>query len=127
MADFAVWGEAVIRGLGYEPGSFLQRYNENRRAACEVALEECPVAEVMRHFALAECVHAPCEATASGLLRTLVHYASPAVVRSARWPKTPYSLGCRLRRIPPQLRTTGIALTFRISNNIRLITISLCA
>ena len=126
MADFAVWGEAVTRGLGGEPGSFLKRYNENRRAACEAALEECPVAEAMRHFAMAECVHAPCEATASGLLRTLVHFTSPDVVRSARWPKTPYSLGCRLRRITPQLRTIGIAVSFRSSNGNRFITISLC-
>ena len=29
MADFAVWGEAIARGMGYNPMEFVNAYNEN--------------------------------------------------------------------------------------------------
>jgi hypothetical protein len=122
MADFARWGEAVNRGLGAEPGVFLRRYNENRRAASESALGDCPVAEAIQQMALAELYDVPCEATAGGLLRTLVHYTSPRVVRTAQWPKTPRSLSVTLRRMAPQLRMTGIDLKFGRRGKDRIIT-----
>jgi hypothetical protein len=123
MADFARWGEAVNRGLGAEPGVFLSRYNENRRSASETALGDCPVAEAIQQMALAELYDVPCEATAGGLLRTLVHYTSPSVVRTAQWPKTPRSLSVTLRRMAPQLRMTGIDLKFGRRGKDRIITI----
>jgi hypothetical protein len=125
MADFARWGEAVNRGLGGEPGAFLNRYLDNRRAACEVALGDCPVAEAVNQLANAEAQHRPCEATAAGLLRTLASYASPHVIRTAQWPKTPRSLSTTLRRMAPQLRITGIDLAFDRHGKDRIIKISL--
>ncbi len=122
MADFADWGEAVIRGLGGEPSSFLNRYNDNRRAACDSALEDCPVAEASRR--LAESLAEPWQLTASELLRALAGYAPQGVTRTAQWPKTPRSLSCALRRILPQLRTVGIIVTFDRVDNSRMITIS---
>ncbi len=103
MADFAKWGEAVIRGLGGEPGSFLTSYNNNRRAACESALDDCPVAEALRHMAAS--LEGPYQATASGLLRALAGHTPQSAARIVQWPKTPRTLSCTLRRITPQLRS----------------------
>jgi hypothetical protein len=117
--------EAVIRGLGLEPGSFLNRYNDNRRAACEVTLDDCPVAEAVRQMVTVEFVGRRCEGTASALLRTLATYAPQNVTRTARWPKTPRSLSCTLRRIAPQLRAIGRTVSFDRVDNTRLIRIAL--
>jgi len=110
MADFAKWGEAVIRGLGGQPRSFLTRYNDNRRAACDAVLDDCPVAEALRR--MVDSLEGPCQVTASGLLRTLASDTPQSVTRMAEWPKTPRSLSCLLRRIAPQLRMAGITLSF---------------
>jgi len=122
MADFAQWGEAVIRGLGGEPGSFLSRYNANRRAACDSALDDCAVAQALR--GLMDFANGPWRGTASELLQALASYAPPSAIRSAQWPKTPRLLSCALRRIAPQIRMIGITVSFDRIDNIRLITIS---
>jgi len=122
MADFAQWGEAVIRGLGGEPGSFLNRYNANRRAACESVLDDCEVAQALR--AMMDVAAVSYRGTATELLRALASYTPKSTVRSARWPGTPRLLACALRRIAPQLRTIGITLSFDRINNARMITIS---
>ena len=44
------------------------------------------------------------------------------VTRSARWPKTPSTLGNELRRLAPTLRDRGVAVTFGKNRNSRLIT-----
>ncbi len=124
MADFAQWGEAVIRGLGGQPGSFLTLYNANRRAASEAALDDCPVVQGLRSVVDIHCCKGPYKATASGLLETLIKYAPKNVTRSAQWPKNPRSLSCMLRRIAPQLRMTGIMVSFDRIDNTRTITVS---
>jgi len=43
MADFALWVCAAERALGWEPGTFLAAYGENRESANEVAIESSPV------------------------------------------------------------------------------------
>ena len=35
MADYAEWGEATGRGLGWGAGTFLSNYNDNRKEATE--------------------------------------------------------------------------------------------
>jgi len=122
MADFAQWGEAVVRGLGGEPGSFLERYDENRRAACESALGDCPVADALRR--MVERLDGPCQLTATELLRTLANDTPPSITRMKEWPKTARSLSCALRRIAPQLRMVGITLSFGCTGSTRPITIS---
>jgi hypothetical protein len=122
MADFADWGEAVIRGLGGEPGSFVSRYNDNRRAACEAALDDCPVADALRR--IVGSLEGPCQVTASGLLQALASDTRQSVTRMAQGPKTPRSLSCALRRIASQLRMAGIVVSFDRIDNTRMITIS---
>src|SRR5262249_3260333 len=50
IADFARWGEAVLRGLGYPPGRFLDAYQANRAGVNEVALEASPIVAPLRQF-----------------------------------------------------------------------------
>jgi hypothetical protein len=47
MADFAVWAEAALRGIGYRPGAFLAAYEANRADVNTTALESVPVAGVL--------------------------------------------------------------------------------
>ena len=54
MADYAVWGEAVARGLGWGTETFVRTYKENRREAAEVMLEDSPVADALLQLARSE-------------------------------------------------------------------------
>ncbi|HKI19817.1 MAG TPA: hypothetical protein VKA15_18155, partial [Isosphaeraceae bacterium] len=47
MADYAQWGEAVGRGLGWESESFLSTYKANRRDATLMALEDSAVGSAL--------------------------------------------------------------------------------
>ena len=47
MADFAEWGEATSRGLGWGTETFLSTYNDNRKEATEMLLDDSPVATVL--------------------------------------------------------------------------------
>jgi len=122
MADFAQWGEAVSRGLGWEAGSFLSQYKANRREACSSALGDCPVAEALR--GLLDYFASPVEETASELLSLLGGCAPPPIRRSAQWPKNARALSVVLRRIAPQLRMIGIIVKFGLGPNGRLLSIS---
>jgi len=122
MADFAQWGDAVSRGLGWEAGSFLSQYKANRREACSSALGDCPVAEALR--GLLDYFATPVEETASELLSLLAGFAPPKIRRSAQWPKNARALSVVLRRIAPQLRTIDIVVKFGLGPNARLLSIS---
>lgn len=50
MADFAEWGEAISRALGYEPMSFIEAYNENRNEQNIVAVNENIVGSLFVKF-----------------------------------------------------------------------------
>jgi hypothetical protein len=116
-AYFAASLHVSVGSVGSLVGSSLERYNDNRRAACESALEGCPVAEALNYLAAHGRLAQPCEAAAEGLLWTLAGYTPPATAKTAQWPKTPRSLSCLLRRIAPQLRETGIDVVFGYLRN----------
>jgi hypothetical protein len=52
MADYAEWGEAVSRSLGWGAETFLSAYDDNRKGATDPLLERSPVATLL--FALAK-------------------------------------------------------------------------
>jgi hypothetical protein len=122
MADFAHWGEAVCRGLGWEAGSFLARYKANRRAACASALGEFPVAEALQQTV--DYYQGRLDETASDLLALIAPFAPQSTRKSAQRPKNPRALSVILRRITPQLRTVGINVEFGLGPNGRHISIS---
>ena len=123
MADFACFGEAVGRGLGWAEGTFVSAYSDNRRETGMTTLEESLVAT-----ALLDC------ARLGGLLNWTLSATEmlgqlgddiPVKVRaSARWPKSPMAFTNELRRIAPQLRTRGISVKFTRTRDNRLITIN---
>jgi D-lactate dehydrogenase len=82
------------------------------------------LAEALHQMALGGVLDGSCEATASALLRTLASYTAPNIPRTAQWPKTPRAPSCTLRRIAPQLRQTGIRISFDRKENRRIINIS---
>jgi hypothetical protein len=122
MADFARWGEAVMRGLGWEPGSFLDRYDQNRRAACHSALQGNEIAQAL--VGMMESAEGIWRGTATELLQKLASHARQCATRSGRWPQTAHFLSVAIRRIQPQLRTVGISVDFDLVDNTRMITIS---
>ena len=121
MADFAHFAEAVCQGLGHSPGTFLAAYNRNRQAANESVLEDSPVARFVRTFMVDTTSWT---GTASELLDELSAMATERALASKAWPRTPKALSSVLRRIAPQLRTTGLIVDFDRSKNTRNITIT---
>jgi len=123
MADFARFGEAVGRGLGWPAGTFISAYHDNRRASSAGALEDSVVAVTLLELAsrgdLPEQAKSPTD-----LLSFLSEMADRKAVSSARWPKTPSTLGNELRRLAPQLRAHGMSVAFSKTHQSRMITIS---
>jgi hypothetical protein len=108
MADFAVFGEAVCRGLGYESDKFLTAYRENRKAANESAIEDSPVATAIRELVAKN----KWKGTSSQLKDALDLSASKSAISSDRWPKSPRAMSGALRRLAPSLRLVGVSVEF---------------
>ena len=66
MADFALWVAAAEPGLGWEPGSFLATYEQNRGQMHELAVEATPAGQ-----ALVELARQGFHGTAAELLQAL--------------------------------------------------------
>jgi hypothetical protein len=107
MADFAKWVVAAEVGLGWQPGSFMAAYAENREAAHGLALESSPVAAIIKeHLGL------PFEGTATELLSALDKLVDEKTRNLKSWPKSPKSLANGLRRLAPNLAAVGIDVDF---------------
>lgn len=106
MADFARWIVAAEPALTWPAGSFLVAYAGNRREAHDLALDASPVAALIRGLT------DTWEGTAAQLLDRLTDEAEDGLTRSRAWPKSPRSLTNVLRRLAPNLRATGIDITF---------------
>jgi hypothetical protein len=124
MADFARFGEALGRGLGWPAGTFLGSYLENRRDASIATLDD----SVFGSFLLDRLKfwqHCEKRTDSPGeWLRIFNEYSQLKATKSARWPKTASMLGNELRRLAPTLREHGVVVTFGKSRNSRLITIA---
>jgi len=126
MADFAKWGEAVGRALGWPADSFTSAYCSNRDSANSASLEDSLVAKALIDLGprLAELSGSP-----EAVLRELTHYVeyrdhNIARVRghsrpnkrrtanSPRWPKDTRQFSKELRRILPLMRQRGVTAEF---------------
>ncbi len=105
MAEFAEWMTAAEEGLGWEAGSFMAVYNENREEAVGSALEGDPVAEAVLSF-MGE--RREWTGTAGELLGKLEASANEGTKRAKARPKTPAHLSGRLKRLAPALRAQGL-------------------
>jgi len=108
MADFACWAMAVEEALGFEAGSFMEAYGDNRATAHETALEASPVGQVVLRFM--EYRHF-WQGTATDLLVELERLVDERTVKSRYWAGNARSLGKALTRLAPELRAIGIEIS----------------
>jgi putative DNA primase/helicase len=118
MADYAMWGEAVGRGLGWEPGTFLSTYTDNRKEATLTDLLGSPLGNALLQVAslIPEVSETP-----GKLHANLTEIVGKKVAASADWPKTAGSFGDALRRLAPQIRLHGVSISFERRHEGRMI------
>jgi hypothetical protein len=105
MADFAVWGEACGRGLGWEPRSFIAALKESRELQDHQALG---VWSVMPYLDRLLASSGSFEGTVSQLLNELNGQSELLDPKPLDWPRTARQLGEELKRYKPSLRRRGI-------------------
>lgn len=120
LADFARWATAAESGLGWDDGTFMRAYGENRKSVTDSAFEADVVAVAIADLVQDEPLWS---GTPTALLAALNQGASEQMQRAHAWPKTPAGLGNRLERIAPLLRTKGILVERRHSGT-RSVTIT---
>ena len=108
MADFALFGVAVERALGWPTGTFINAYYTNQASAYSSAIEASPVALAVQALVESRRVF---EGTATDLLNELSLYADERARSHRGWPDSGWKLSCVLRRLAPNLRTSGVEVT----------------
>jgi len=106
MADFAVWGEAIARAMGYKENAFLAAYFDNIGRQNIEAIEAHPLGS-----AIAKLVHCwqpghdSWEGSPQELLEQLEIIAPSLKIdtKSRNWPRTPNTLSRRLNQIKSNL------------------------
>jgi energy-coupling factor transporter ATP-binding protein EcfA2 len=114
LADFAKWVTAAETGLGWEAGTFMAAYGDNRRDVADSAFEADPVAVAIRDF-IREHHPNGWHGTATELLSALNETVPETVRRARMWPVTAQSIGNRIDRIAPLLRGKGLHVERRHS------------
>lgn len=108
MADFACWAIAVEEALGFEAGSFMEAYGDNRATAHETALEASPVGQAILQFME---YHDGWQGSATDLLVELEKLVDEKTSKRRDWAGTARSLGKALTRLAPELRAFGIEVS----------------
>jgi len=121
MADYAKWGEAVGRGLGWASDTFLSAFNDNRQDATLMALEDSAVGNVLLEIAMGMTTW---EGSAAELHYDLTRCVGKKVAASARWPKTPIQFSNELRRVASQLYMHGVSIQFSRNRDKRLVVLT---
>jgi len=118
MADFALFGLAVERALGWPGGSFLRSYEGNITGSYRLAIESSPVGEAIVSFAERET---PWEGSPTALLEKLSASEGEHARRRDGWPKSPRGLTDAIKRLRPSLEREGIRVTFGRTGRQRLV------
>jgi len=105
MADFARFGEAVGRFLGWGDGAFLKAFTSNIERVTVSADEASPVATAIHKFM---AVRDDWSGTTAELLAELRSVVSEQEARAKSWPSDPRKLSSELTRVTPVLRRLGI-------------------
>jgi hypothetical protein len=115
MADFACWATAAEPALGLAPGQFLTAYTTNREGADNAALEASVISPAIMSLMRGR---ADWQGTVKDLLEELEQYhVDEKTRRNRNWPTGPQRFAGQLRRIAPNLRRTGIDVTFGDHSN----------
>lgn len=130
MADFARWGCAVEKALGFGDGAFMEAYTANRQDAHDAAVECSPIAVALDEFLAYPLegfgvVQGRFQGTALELLANLRrfcdHYWEPNVraasstrlrelLRHPKFPKSASALSAEIARIEPNLKKLAITV-----------------
>jgi hypothetical protein len=121
MAGFAVWGEAVARALGYEPGRFIEAYRRNRGEISEEVLARDPVGSSI--LLLLEG-RDRWEGTPTELHEVLKRISRVASLHLTSFPGGAAALTRRIAEIIPNLDEEGVSITRPPRGKARLIILS---
>ncbi len=124
MADFARFGEAVGRGLGWPAETFLSAYQENRKEATGSVIEDSALGRALLRCIASNRGYLNWTGSPTKFLEEITAGLEKKVAASAGWPKTVKMLGCEMRRLAPQLREHGVFVTFGKNRKSRLISIT---
>lgn len=122
MADFALFGVACERALGWPPGIVLAAYERNRSETHMIALEGSPIVVPIEEL-LANLKE--WKGTATDLLQELSCLASPELTRRRGWPMSERQLGAQLARLAPNFRAVGLIIEKTREGHSRTRTITL--
>ena len=111
MADFARWGVAVERALGWPKGSFLSAYQRNLELANDQAIHSQSVGPAILQFVSSQAA-SRWTGTCGELLEGLARYAGEGERRDRQWPRSPQQLGRLLRRLGVNFRRAGFEVRF---------------
>ena len=120
MADFATLGEAMLPAMNRQPGAFVDAMIRNQERQNAIILEAHPEAIELLKWTQNR-IDARYEGTASDLLTSLTGFADVGTTRSKSWPKTAKALSVSLRRLAPNLKQAGLAITFTRDKHTRAI------
>jgi hypothetical protein len=108
MADFARWATAAEPAFGWETGTVLRAYSDNRGDTTYAAIESAIIGPPI--LGLMHC-RDHWHGTAKELLTELEdHHTDEKTRNNKDWPKSPRKLGGELRRLAPDLRRVGISV-----------------
>jgi len=115
MADFAAWGVAFARALGYDEGAFLGAYSRNIKSGTEESIEADLVATTVR--SLGEWRGTATELREVLESRALIELGYDYENRPRNWPpkdwpSTPSTLSKKLKRIQASLAKVGVEIIF---------------
>lgn len=127
MADFAIWGEAVARALGYKPGEFLDAYREKIGEQVTDVLEQNPIGIAILAFMENRVKW---EGTPSELLEALEDpefvEENKIDVKADKWPSSASWVTRRIKEIETNLEHEGIKFSTRYERRRRVITLTRC-
>ena len=109
MADFAHWGEAVGRGLGWPENAFLKSYSRNRGAATIASVEDSMVASTLLRQDL---LPSHWKGSFAELYLLLTRVIGKHAGKLPGWPKSTAFFAREVHRVAPQLRLRGFSITF---------------
>jgi Bifunctional DNA primase/polymerase, N-terminal/Primase C terminal 1 (PriCT-1) len=128
MADFARLATAVEGAFGWSEGTFMRAYESNRQSTNALSLEASPLVSPIRKLLSRRPFW---DGTATELLQVLSRFAEEVEREQREWPRNGQVLSIHLRRIAPNLRSSGIDIRIGLktggSRSKRLIHIKRCA
>jgi len=118
MADFARFGVAVERALGWPTNCFKEAFSQNQQQQMTNSLGDDPLAAAIRTLVHTELeVDTTYTKTPTDLLAALRDVATHRQLSNRAWPMSSLSLGKRLRKMEPALRACGVGIKFHHSGN----------